>query len=245
MKSIFDDLPKKPLGRKSYGSIAHLPGSRMGPADHKCHEGQATIALTKPRDKYDRIFVQEKLDGSNVGAARMGDLIIPLTRAGYVANTSPYEMHHRWYDFVFQHAERFRSVLKDGERLCGEWLIQAHGTRYDLPHEPFVAFDIMREADRMPWYELIERIDGKFVTPSTDIGPASIEWATQHFGEYGMHGAIDPIEGFMWRVERHEKNKPACVDFLVKYVRPEKKDGIYLTSESGSAPVMNTWHEFT
>jgi len=35
---------RKPLGGKSYGHIAHLPGSRMGPGDHKCHEGQKRIA---------------------------------------------------------------------------------------------------------------------------------------------------------------------------------------------------------
>ena len=36
---------KKPLGRKAYGSIPHLPGSRIGPGDHHCHEGQRRIGL--------------------------------------------------------------------------------------------------------------------------------------------------------------------------------------------------------
>ena len=58
----------KPLGRKNYGSIPHLPGSRMGEADHKCSEGQARIATEKARDKHDRVICQEKLDGSNVSA---------------------------------------------------------------------------------------------------------------------------------------------------------------------------------
>jgi hypothetical protein len=33
----------KPLGRKSYGSIPHLPGSRLGPGDYCISEGQAPI----------------------------------------------------------------------------------------------------------------------------------------------------------------------------------------------------------
>ena len=38
------DLPTKftkPMGIKAYGSICHLPGSRMGPADRKLNPGQA------------------------------------------------------------------------------------------------------------------------------------------------------------------------------------------------------------
>ena len=58
-------MKKKPLGHKNYGHIPHLPGKRMGPGDHKCHEGQEKIALKKARDKYDRIIVQEKLDGTD------------------------------------------------------------------------------------------------------------------------------------------------------------------------------------
>ncbi len=60
----------KPLGSKSYGHIPPLPGSRIGPGDHKCHSGQEQIATIKARDRHDTIIVQEKLDGSNVGVAR-------------------------------------------------------------------------------------------------------------------------------------------------------------------------------
>lgn len=72
----------QPLGTKSYGSIGHLPGSRMGPGDHKCNPGQARIATEKVRDKYDLIVCQEKLDGSNVSVARIEGMLYPLTRTG-------------------------------------------------------------------------------------------------------------------------------------------------------------------
>ena len=51
-------MSNKPLGRKNYGSIPHLPNSRMGPADKHCEEGQAKIATEQARDKNDEIFVQ-------------------------------------------------------------------------------------------------------------------------------------------------------------------------------------------
>jgi hypothetical protein len=243
-----EELRRKPLGRKSYGHIAHLPGSRMGPGDHKCHEGQKRIATEQARDRHDFIIVQEKLDGSNCGVARLNGEILALVRAGYLATSSPYEQHRRFDAWVRQNRSRFLAVLEDGERLCGEWLAQAHGTRYALPHEPFVVFDLMRDKERATLATLSERISaGDFVQPRLlhKGPPFSIEQALLTIAESG-HGALDPVEGAIWRVERNDvihKGKGGerawRVDFLVKYVRPEKIDGTYLPDITGKEPVWN------
>jgi len=136
-------MDRKPLGIKNYGHIPHLPNSRIGEGDHKCSEGQAKIATQKARDKNDCIIVQEKLDGSNVGVARINDEVYALSRAGYLATTSPYKLHHMFAEWVGNNQKRFMDVLENGERIVGEWLVQAHGTRYHLWHEPFVAFDLI------------------------------------------------------------------------------------------------------
>lgn len=234
----------KPLGIKNYGSIGHLPGSRLGPGDHHVHEGQGLICTTKARDKHDLIIVQEKLDGSNVGVARVGDQIHALTRAGYLASTSPYSQHHRFGEWVARNESRFRSVLEDGERLVGEWLLQAHGTQYVLPHEPFVAFDLMRGTTRTPFEQFRERVADRFVIPFTvSVGhPISVGEALDILGPFGKHGAIDPVEGLMYRVERYEKRgdrREWIVDFLAKFVRHDKADGCYLESVTNSAPIPN------
>jgi len=237
-------MNKKPLGYKNYGSIPHLPGSRLGPGDHTCNEGQMRIACKKVRDKHDRVIVQEKLDGSNVGICLINNSILPITRAGYLAVTSPWKMHHIFNNWVYENEKRFREVLNEGERLCGEWLLVAHGTRYKLSHEPFVAFDIMvKKYDRVPYDKfswLVKK--GDFITPFTihDGGPLSIESALTKLGDYGYHGALEQIEGAVWRVERNvlvDKHKgeiggrTTIVDFLVKYVRPNKEDGKYLVKD--------------
>lgn len=230
------DIQKKPLGRKCYGHIPHLPGSRMGIGDHSCHDGQKRIATEKTRDKYDEVFVQEKLDGSNVGVARIGGSIYPLIRAGYLATSSPHEMHWHFHEWAMANQSRFVDALEDGERLCGEWLMQAHGTRYNLHHEPFVAFDIMRESDRTTMTSLTERLTRfGFVMPRLlHCGEAfSVESALASI-EVSGHGAIDPVEGAIWRVERMNK-----VDFICKYLRPEKQDGTYLPEISGQPPIYN------
>ena len=60
------------------------------------------------------------------------------------------------------------------------------------------------------------------------------------------HGALDPVEGAVWRVERFKQfrvkngfERRWIVDYLAKYVRPDKKDGIYLPEQSGKEAVWN------
>jgi len=228
---------RKPLGHKGYGTIPHLEGSRTTMTDKHCHEGQTRIATQKKRDFHDEIIVQEKLDGSNVCVALLNGEIIALTRAGYRAETSPFEQHWHWEKWVEQNESRFRYVLEEGERLVGEWLMQAHGTRYELPHEPFVTFDLMKGHERLVYDVFLSRIKrGHFASPHL-IGrgyPMSVESAMKYLGEHGFHGAIDKAEGCVWRVQRKGK-----VDFLCKYVRPDKQDGIYLPEITGKEPVWN------
>ena len=127
----------KPLGIKNYGSIGHLPGSRLGPGDHHVHDGQGLICTEKARDRHDRIIVQEKLDGSNVGIGKIGGAIVPVTRAGWRAESSPFEQHHFFAAWVARHWSRWNDLLEEGERLCGEWLAQA----FELPLVTSVGYE--------------------------------------------------------------------------------------------------------
>lgn len=228
------DRDVKPLGHKSYGSIGHLPQSRLGPGDHSVHEGQAIICTTKHRDARDRIIVQEKLDGSNVAVARIDGQLVALGRAGHTAWSSPYEQHRLFARWVMENADLF-DWLADGLRVCGEWLAQAHGTRYELKHAPFVAFDIMHKRTRMPYDAFMATV--KYLpTAKTlhDGWPLPVDAAMKMLRTYGYHGALDPVEGVVYRVERN-----GVVDFLAKYVRPDKVDGCYLPEVSGGDAVWN------
>lgn len=241
---------EKPLGGKSYGSIPHLPGSRMGSSDRNCLEGEGRIACDKKRDEHDRIIVQEKLDGSNVGVALKDSSLYAMGRSGYIASTSKYVQHQLFAVWVRQNYDRFRAVLSEGERVCGEWLIQAHGTKYRFEHEPFVAFDIMTGIKRVPFDAFNEKISkGEFITPHvvSDGDPISIEKAMAKLGTYGKHGALEPVEGAVWRIERDKLvdkkmsfKRASVVDFLVKYVRPDKVDGCYL----GGKEIYNEYPNF-
>jgi len=222
--------PARPLGQRAYGSIPHLPGSRRGPADKGLSDQQARILTEKARDRHDLITVQEKLDGSNVAVANINGELVALIRAGYRADGSNYEMHHHFARWVDAQSARFSALLEPGERVSGEWLMEAHGTRYALPHEPFVAFDILRGSDRTLAADVASRCAAvEIVTPRVLHfgGPMSVE-AMLAILEPSGHGALEEVEGAVWRVERK-----GVVDFLGKYVRPEKVDGKYLNGVGG------------
>jgi len=227
----------KLLGYKSYGTIPHLQGSRMTPADKHCEPGQQRIVTEKARDKHDLIIVQEKVDGSNCTVAKLNGQILALGRAGYLAESSPYLQHQLFAKWVSNNFNRFNQLLNEGERICGEWMAQAHGTRYNLPHEPYIVFDIFRShTERLIYSDFIERVK-PFDLPINKVihigRPVSIEYVLSNLEPSG-HGALDSVEGAVYRCERLGK-----VDFLCKYVRPEKQDGIYLPEISGKGAVWN------
>lgn len=230
---------KKPLGGPAYGSIGHLPASRLGPGDHCICAGQARLLCEKTRDKHDRVIVQEKLDGSCVAAANINGAIIPLIRDGYHARTSPYETHHLWADWVETNAVCFKDVLHPGERLCGEWLASAHGTRYEIGEcGPFVAFDIIRDKQRVCFDEFRQRVASHFLTPATIWdGPAVTPERAVLIARRPLmrtFTSLDDIEGVIYRLERKGR-----VESLAKYVVPGKVDGKYLPIISGQPEVWN------
>lgn len=231
--------PEKPLGGKSYGSIPHLLGSKLGDGDHHVHEGQHMICTEKTRDKYDLILVQEKYDGSNVGVANIGGEIIALTRAGYTAESSPYEQHHYFAKWVAKNRRRFAEMLPESVRICGEWLLQAHGIKYEIPDEPFVAFDIIENKKRLP-YALFSEIaqNYNFTLPrliKMRYGAISIEESigdNTTFMKPWIRG--ERKEGVVYRVERN-----GVVDFLAKFVLNDFVPGAYLPEISGKPEVWN------
>jgi hypothetical protein len=232
----------KPLGGKSYGSIPHLLGSKLGAGDHHCDPGQHKIATEKTRDKHDLVVVQEKYDGSNVGIAKINGQIIALTRSGYIAESSPYEQHHLFGKWVETNNIRFDALLAEGDRLCGEWLLQAHGLRYEIPNsaEPFVAFDYFFEKKRLCFQDFLEKLTPfDFKTPRIlHTGAAcSIETALERLFDQS-NAEIRTIsaqpEGLIYRIERKK-----VVDFLAKFVRNDFQPGIFLTEISGHPTVFN------
>jgi hypothetical protein len=230
----------KPLGHKAYGSIPHLSRSRLGPGDHHIDEGSAKICTVKKRNKFDKVFVQEKLDGSCTAVARVDGQIVALGRAGWPARTSEYKQHHMFADWVDYRQDLFLSILNEGERLVGEWLAQAHGTKYYFDEwtlYPWGVFDLMLGKERASYEELHSRIWQKLPMPCLlHSGDAlSISRAFELLNEPYMHWPCDGPEGVVYRVETKGE-----FNFICKWVREDKEDGKYFP-ENNNGKIEWNW----
>jgi len=136
--------------RRLYGSIPHLPGSRaasdrtLSPAvARRCLDA----AAARPGEE---IIVQEKLDGSCVAIVRgESGRLEARGREGRLAAESGNEGRRMFAAWVAENEARFAGLLAEGEVLVGEWLALVHGTRYELGHELFVPFDLVRGPERV------------------------------------------------------------------------------------------------
>jgi hypothetical protein len=223
-----------------YARIPHLPGSRTGPSDRTVDAGLAARCTVAARAG-ERVFVQEKLDGSCVAIVRHAGALVAFGREGRPCASARNQGRRAFAVWLAERGERF-AALAEGERFVCEWLAIAHGTRYQLPHEPLVALDFFAaDGTRAPLAELAGRAAEADLTLPHLIhegGALAIEAALARLGTHGFHGAVDPAEGLVWRIER-----AGATVALAKYVRPGKQDGCYLADHTGQAPVANTWHD--
>jgi hypothetical protein len=216
----------KPFRGRSYGSIPHLFGS-CSCGDKFVGIDQHRIATEKTRDKNDLIIVQEKLDGANVGILRKDGILIPISRNGHRCDDSTYSQHRIFHQWVMQHYNKF-DWLEENEILCGEWMILAHGTKYNVKN-PLIVFDLMGDYGRLAHDEFGRRLPKIFTAPALlHVGGSfSIEDAMRMLGTFGHHDGLEEVEGAVWRVERNGK-----IDFIAKYLRrPPNTIGRYLGHE--------------
>ena len=230
----------KPLGKKSYGSIPHLSNSKLGIGDHFIHEGQERILTEKPRDKYDRIIVTEKYDGSNVGIAKIDGKIFALTRSGYEAKTSPYKQHHVFNDWVKEREELFFRMLREGERLCGEWMYQSHGMEYEVTGEPIVFFDWFNSDGTRHNYDFFETgcfLEGlnipRLINDSVRIFKFDCLIEQLNKKSNAIKSINNP-EGMVFRCERNGE-----FDFMAKWVRSDFEAGKYIINKTDDELIYN------
>lgn len=220
----------KPLNRKNYGSIPHLSNSKLGEGDHHIELGQEKILTIKKRDKHDEIFAFEKYDGSNVGICKKDGVIHAITRSGYLANTSQYKQHHEFHEWVQPRRSIFSEYLREGERLCAEWMTKRVSIEYLYDDDnPIIFFDgFTRNNERMlidESYDLVfNKLDFQYARMLHRGNSISVDSIKPELNDrtFGMWADEDP-EGIVYRVERKGK-----VDFLAKWVREDFEAGKYL-----------------
>lgn len=213
----------KPLNRKNYGSIPHLSNSKLGEKDYFIEEGQERILTQKVRDEHDTVLVFEKYDGSNVGVAKKDGKIFALNRKGYEAHKSPYKQHLEFSKWVNNHAGLFNSLLKEGERVAGEWLLQTHGLVYHIKQEPVVFFDYFDANNKRKPFELLRQTGLPLPRLLHQGGAVSVDDLVPILNlKTDTIWSEENPEGMVYRLERK-----GGVEFLAKWVRADFQTGKY------------------
>jgi ATP-dependent RNA circularization protein (DNA/RNA ligase family) len=218
---------------RNFGNIKHLTGSRMKDSgDTLLDKVLQPIFVEKLQfPKRDKLFVTEKIDGANVGVLKKNGRLYPVMRKGYDVRSSEWDFIRRFADFVTDNANRFNELLGDGERVCGEWMIKTHSLFYEMPHEPFIVFDIINadaKQSRPCYDEVRERcVKYEFVTSGLvwEGEAISIENALKKLGN-GFHGCQSEPEGVVYRYERD-----GSFEMSAKYVSNLDVDGCEMDND--------------
>lgn len=198
-------LLKAKVISRSFGHISHLPGSKMiNDQDHLLGKAEIGYLTVQSRDPRDIVIVTEKIDGMNSSVLRKDDKLYPLMRKGYDVRTSNIPWIKAFADYVEDNGRSFMSILDNGERACGEWMIKTHTLSYNI-RDPFIMFDIIAGNYHFSYFDFCNRIRGKFPhTGIVHIGkPIPVDLAMSLLGS-GFHGVEDgEPEGVVYRYENY------------------------------------------
>ena len=101
-------------------------------------------------------YVQEKVDGSNVGVSWLDSAILrnrnKVLRKGYIKKETPAKLQFRpAWNWIHEHSEDIKYLSKklmSPITIYGEWMIAQHSIHYDKLPDWFLAFDIYVVEDK-------------------------------------------------------------------------------------------------
>lgn len=232
---------KKLLGYKPYTSIGHLIESRLGEKDR--HVDQKTNDfLTKnynpntPRV----IYIEEKMDGSNVCVARFENQIVTVGRSGYDCSDSNQKQHRMFHAWVIENKEKFEKLLvNNDDRVCGEWMALAHGSIYNKSHfsQPFLIFDLfLGKNNRVS----VEQRRSMVESVGLENAPLLGKFTESISVENALSLLSNPdAEGVVYKCEMPQKNSVYSKPWMIaKVVKSDKVDGKFLELEDEE----RIWH---
>ncbi len=229
LKSLFQEEVQKKVINKSYDSIGHLSKSRLGESDSHIDAKQESFLTVKLPPTDCKLYIEEKMDGSNCAVVRKGGEIIAIGRSGYRCSDSNHEQHRRFHAYVEKRKHIFESLLpEEDDRVVGEWLVMAHGTIYPRVTNPYQVFDLFKKGKRLNYQDAHAEFNkhGLESVPLLYEGKqaVSIDAALELASKYSTES-----EGVVYRLEIFSKNLGKYVPSLIaKVVRMEKEDGKYL-----------------
>lgn len=134
-----------------------------------------------------RIYVEEKIDGANLGISFDCEGNLLLQNRGsylYPPLEGQWKLLNGW---IKKHENRMFDVLADEYILFGEWCYATHSIYYDSLPDWFVGFDILEKKSNrflnVPKRNLMMNQIGIFTVPLLGKGAFTLEQLKQFFGK--------------------------------------------------------------
>ncbi len=226
---------ERPLGRKAYFKIAHLPGSRTGSSDRTAPRELAERCLVAAPPRRGRCSCRRSSTAPASRSARLDGAVLALGREGTLAAHSQNPGRQMFAAWVEQRAATFTIY---SATASGSWANGSRSLMFDSLRAPPRSLRRLRRLSRRAAVDV--RRDRRATArglPRPSLlhrgGALRIAAMLEMLGG-GGHGAVEPPEGAVWRVERAGR-----VVGMAKYVRGDKVDGALLPENSGREAVWN------
>ena len=101
-----------------------------------------------------KVYVEEKIDGSQCGIAFKGGKPIVYTKNRHLFQADKSVAFKGLWDWVWTNLDKVEKIPK-GYRICGEWVRVQHYVKYDRLPDWFIAFDVLdeRSGNLIPYKE--------------------------------------------------------------------------------------------
>lgn len=182
-----------------YPRTYHLPFSLGLGSDDK--------VLTNFEDYFEnrQVVISEKMDGENT-----------TVYSNYCHARSIDSKHASYHSWLLSYIQSFNYLLKENERVCGEYLFAQHSIHYDDLKSYFLAFSIWQDETCLSWESTVERCKELSIltVPVLYVGNYDSKQLRNCISKVAEKGG----EGVVMRLACEFKYSDFCRS-VVKYVR--------------------------
>ena len=173
--------------------------------------------ILSPTERIDflqnKLVIEEKLDGANIGVSIGGDGIIRVQNRGSILNPPYSGQFSRLNSWLEIHRPPLVTALKSNVILIGEWCSSQHSIHYGSLPDLFILFDVY-DLKKQAFWSVFRRdalakihdfkIPNRFDLKSQDIPKLSefVNEATSKFSDTHIEGIILRQDDPLWNIRR-------------------------------------------
>lgn len=152
-------------------------GSGVSRDDLLMDAGEEKLFYSKPRGPQQLVYLEEKVDGANLGISIGTDMKVYVQNRSHYINSKTHKQFNNLDAWISENSAALYEILEPGRHvLFGEWLYAKHSIHYTRLPGYFMAFDIYdREVERFySWRERNRCLEGSGIPVVRQIAETTL-----------------------------------------------------------------------